>query len=414
MTSAAELFRAVGLRPDGPQVLGRPVPRGGPGVYVVELAAPLPTAPLEVTRIGKWIEGLPELRLDGERPTSKALAARLAAFWLPGETVLYIGAAETSTGGRITALERHVLGERRPHAAGQWLKALTVEGLRVWWAATDAHEEYEDALLTAFADGVAAADRAGLPDPSVVLPFANLRAPGGPAKLPGLRGAVPAAEPPVTAPPTRFVDLPPGDAEGALREAKGSGTVRPARGRSTAGRRSTGAGQPPATTRASYTPRAPAPPPRATEPLLVSVDGLARLQEEHATLVGRRPGVVSRIRAAKELGDLKENSDYTAAREEQGFLEGRIQAIEAQLRVAVVTEAPTDRSRVVHGSRVRVESDGEEHRLEIVGATESNVAAGRISAGSPVGRALLGRAIGEEAVVATPGGEVRYRVLGID
>ena len=77
---AAALFRSVGLLADGPAQLGRPVRAGGPGVYVVELATPLPSAPIELTRVGKWLERVPGLRLDGERPTSRALAARLAAF----------------------------------------------------------------------------------------------------------------------------------------------------------------------------------------------------------------------------------------------------------------------------------------------------------------------------------------------
>ena len=88
---AASLLRSVGLMADGPVLWGRPVPASGPGVFVIELPAPLATAPIEVTRIGKWIERVDTLRLDGERPTSKALAARLSAFWLPSQTVLYIG-----------------------------------------------------------------------------------------------------------------------------------------------------------------------------------------------------------------------------------------------------------------------------------------------------------------------------------
>ena len=81
--SAAGLLRAVGLLPDGPVVWGRPVPPTNAGVFVIELAEPRPSAPIELARIGKWVERVPELRLDGERPTSKAVAARLAAFWLP-------------------------------------------------------------------------------------------------------------------------------------------------------------------------------------------------------------------------------------------------------------------------------------------------------------------------------------------
>jgi transcription elongation factor GreA len=164
--------------------------------------------------------------------------------------------------------------------------------------------------------------------------------------------------------------------------------------------------------------RPPAPkPPRTARPgdqVLLSAEGLTRLRGEHEELVARRPGVVGRIRAAKELGDLKENSDYHAAREEQGFLEGRIQAVEAQLRAAVVVDAPSDTTRVAMGSHVTVEVDGEESRLTIVGTTESKPSAGRISQDSPVGRALVGKNAGDVAVVRTPGGEVRYRIVAID
>ena len=400
---APELFRAVGLRPDGPSLLGRPIRARGPGVYVVELSAPLAAAPIELTRVGKWIEKLPALRLDGTEPTSRAVAGRLAAFWLPTQTVLYIGAAEGSLAGRVAGLDRHVLGDRRPNPSAQWLKTLAVEGLRVWWAETAAHEEYEDALVAAFAEAVPEAERAALHDPSVVLPFANLRTPSGVAKAHGLTGATLPPERVPAGPPTRRVEVPPGDADGARGPAKGSGTARPAR-----------AAVPRAPVARRATPARPAAPPRTTDPLLVSAEGLARLQAEHEELLGRRPGVVARIRAAKEFGDLKENSDYTAAREEQSFLEGRIQALEAQLRTAVVADAPSDRDRVSQGSRVTVEGGGETLDLEIVGFTESDFAAGRISAASPVGRALLGKSVGDEAVVRTPGGEIHYRVLAIE
>jgi transcription elongation factor GreA len=128
----------------------------------------------------------------------------------------------------------------------------------------------------------------------------------------------------------------------------------------------------------------------------------------------RRPEVIGRIRAAKELGDLKENADYTAAREEQSFLEGRVQAIEGQLRGAVVIQAPAAGSRVGLGSVVTVESDGEEMRLEIVGTTESSPKDGRISGSSPVGRALLGGSVGDEVTVQSPSGQIGYRIVAID
>lgn len=399
---AAELFRAVGLRPDGPAVLGRPMRASGGGVYVIELPAPRLTAPLDVARVHKWIERVPALRLDGQEPTPKQLAARLNAFWLPSQTVLYVGATAGSIAGRVTALDHHVLGDRRPHAAGHWLKVLAVDGLRLWWAETQAVEEYEDAILAAFAEGVPAAERAALHDSAVVLPFANLRTSAGGAKRHGIGHSVIPEEPASPHVPTRVVVVAPGDADGARPGPRGSGTVRRT-------------GKPVvARVRTPAAARRPAGEKRAAAPVYVSADGLAKLQAEHAELVAQRPGVVGRIRSAKELGDLKENSDYAAAREEQGFLEGRIQAIEAQLRVAVVVNAPTDTTRVALGSRVTVDVGGDEIELTIVGTTESNAGAGRISSASPVARALVGKSAGDEALVRTPGGEVHYRIIAID
>ena len=80
---AAGVFRSVGLMADGPVVWGRPVPARGAGVFVIELPATLHHAPVEHTRIGKWLEHVPGLLLDGAHPTTRALAARLEAFWLP-------------------------------------------------------------------------------------------------------------------------------------------------------------------------------------------------------------------------------------------------------------------------------------------------------------------------------------------
>jgi transcription elongation factor GreA len=123
--------------------------------------------------------------------------------------------------------------------------------------------------------------------------------------------------------------------------------------------------------------------------------------------------VVGRIRTAKELGDLKENADYAAAREEQSFLEGRIQAIEAQLRAAVIIETPAAGSRAGLGSTVTIEAHGEEATYVLVGTTEADPAKGRISVSSPVGQALLGHGPGDEVLVKTPRGEAHYRVVSV-
>jgi transcription elongation factor GreA len=114
----------------------------------------------------------------------------------------------------------------------------------------------------------------------------------------------------------------------------------------------------------------------------------------------KRPEVILRIKTAKELGDLKENADYTSAREEQSFLEGRIANIEGMLRTAVVIETPGADGRVHLGSEVSVEEvdgDGEVVVYRIVGSTEAKPAEGRISNSSPVGRALIGRSVGESS-----------------
>jgi transcription elongation factor GreA len=153
----------------------------------------------------------------------------------------------------------------------------------------------------------------------------------------------------------------------------------------------------------------------AEEAGALTPDGAVRLQAELDGLINeRRPEVIAWIRSAKELGDLKENSDYHAARAEQSFLEGRIQAIEARLRTAVIVEAPAAGARIGLGSVVRIETDGETIDYTIVGSSESDVVAGRISSSSPVGRALLGRSEGDEVVIKTPAGDRHYLIVAVN
>ncbi len=413
---AATLFRDVGLLADGPLPWGRPVPARAPGVFIVELPAPRATAPIELTRIGKWLERVEDLHVDGARPSSRALAARLASFWLPGQVVLYIGATSASIAGRLAAMDKTELGDRRPHSGGHWLKTLsTLPSTRVWWAATNAVEEYEDALLAAFADAVSAADRAHLPAGADVLPFANLRRPTGDRRPTGISGSLlpePAEAPP---PPQRVVVVADGDAEGAHGEP-------PER------KRRIVAQPAPQPIRRTPTPRAAAIAavaaakagaasggPAGDVATNLTPDGAARLQAELAELTGiRRPEVIGRIRAAKELGDLKENADYTSAREEQSFLEGRVQAIEALLRTAVVVDAPVAGASADLGSRVTVEVDGLTDTYTLVGSAESDPGSGRLSVASPVGRALLGARPGSEVAIKTPRGAVTYRVVAVE
>ncbi len=119
----------------------------------------------------------------------------MGEFWLPDETVVYIGMTNLSIGGRVGAFVKTPLGDRRPHAGGHWLKTLTVlSELRVWWAPTSAPEEYEDALLSAFAQGVTPEAAAALRDRSVVLPWANLQSATNERKQHGIKGALLAEE----------------------------------------------------------------------------------------------------------------------------------------------------------------------------------------------------------------------------
>jgi transcription elongation factor GreA len=407
------LLRSTGLLPDGPVLWGRPVPASGPGVYILELPGPLPAAPIDLARVGKWIERVPDLRLDGERPTSKELSARLARYWLPDQVVLYIGSSPGSVGGRVRALEQTAAGDRRPYAGGQWLQVLRgLETIRVWWASTDAAEEYEDALLDAFVD---AATDGSSPSGEPPLPFGVLRRPTGERRAHGIAGAT-LPDTAAPAPPTHVTELAPAPEPEAPRAT--GGRTRPAPSRASAprptppakrARPSAGRARPVQASPAAGATEAPRP-----DAVEVSAEGLERLQAELDDLVQvRRPAIVRRVAAARELGDLRENAEYHAAREELGFLDGRAHALEDRLRRAVVVEAPSG-AHAGLGSTLLVEVEGREEELRLVGSSEADPRAGRISTSSPVGRALVGHKAGDEIVVGTPSGaEIAYRVLEV-
>ncbi len=319
MAGAAELLKTVGLMPDGPVRWGAPVRSSRPGVFLVELPEPAARAPVDVSVAGKWAERVGTLTLDGSRPDGRALARRLSSFWLPSQVVLYVGSTEKSLGGRVGALYATELGARRPHPGGHWLK--TLRGLadaRVWWAETDAPKEYEDALLTAFAAAVPPDDVAQLHDRSVVLPFANLQTALGEAKAHGVAGSLlAAAEPPPSA-----VRRSASTGARPFGEA-GRGSSRPAgsTGATAARPRTAKARQPAGGSGAASGPsdgaRTPVATPPRPEPTYLSPAGLARLEAELAELRDvQRPAVIARIKAARELGDLRENADYEAARRE--------------------------------------------------------------------------------------------------
>ena len=403
---------------DGPTTFGTRVRSDRPGVYIIELPAPLAAAPIDFNAVGRWIERVPSLTLDGVRPTGRDLAARLHRFWLPAQTVLYVGMSGASVGARVGAFVRTPLGDRRPHAGGYWLKTLTgLERLRVWWAETDAAEEYEDALLGAFAAAVPADVAEQLHDPEVVLPFANLQTADKIRKRHGIAGALLIDEP----------ERPATDAERRAAATKGrSGGSSSGVLRSRTALKSSGARVAPTRARPSTTVRSARAPSGATaSPLIGSKapkaptrvseagrDALRAELEELTTVT--RPAIVARIVAARELGDLKENSDYHEARREQSFAEGRIQAIEDLLRHVELIEHGADDGRARLGSTVVVEGPhGDEETYTLVGSTEADPAAGRISAGSPIGAALIDAAAGDQVEAIIPTGRLKMKVLEV-
>lgn len=154
-----------------------------------------------------------------------------------------------------------------------------------------------------------------------------------------------------------------------------------------------------------------------TRQVPVTREGLDRLQAELQQLREvRRPAIVAALAEARSHGDLRENAGYDAAKHDQAMTEKRIADLEALLRQAVVLDedAAGDGEVVRIGSTVVVDVEGDEERYTIVGAIEAKPSEGLISNESPVGEALLGRRPGETAVVATPRGHMRLKVLGIE
>ncbi|RME41330.1 MAG: transcription elongation factor GreA [Caldilineae bacterium] len=152
-----------------------------------------------------------------------------------------------------------------------------------------------------------------------------------------------------------------------------------------------------------------------TKPVYLTPEGKKKLEEElHYLRTVKRAEIAAAIQSAKEEGDLAENSAYDEAKSAQAFLEGRIQTLEAQLREAVIIEdASTDVVSLGNTVTVVEEGAGEPETYKIVGSAESNPLNGNISNESPIGSALLGKKVGDEVTVKTPGGEVTLRILNI-
>jgi len=155
---------------------------------------------------------------------------------------------------------------------------------------------------------------------------------------------------------------------------------------------------------------------KMSEGSYLTAAGAAKLRDELEYLKGpAREQLAKRLRFAIEQGDLSENADYHAAKEEQGFLEGRIQELERALKnVIIISEETRDRQVVDVGAHVTVqEGDDEPETYHLVGPKEADPRNGKISHESPIGRALMGHRIGEAVFAETPGGRVELKIIGI-
>ncbi|GFZ75916.1 transcription elongation factor GreA [Pseudohongiella nitratireducens] len=147
----------------------------------------------------------------------------------------------------------------------------------------------------------------------------------------------------------------------------------------------------------------------------MTMAGAERLRSElHELKTEKRPAIIEAIAEAREHGDLKENAEYHAAREQQGFCEGRIKEIEGKLadsEIIDITKIPVS-GKVIFGATVTlINLDTEKTvKYQVVGEDEADVKAGKISVGSPIARAIMGKEVGEEVVVNAPGGEIEYEI----
>ena len=151
----------------------------------------------------------------------------------------------------------------------------------------------------------------------------------------------------------------------------------------------------------------------------MTVRGAEQLREELDFLKNvRRPQIIAAIAEAREQGDLKENAEYHAAREQQGFCEGRIQEIEGKLGSAQIIDVTKmqNNGKVIFGATVtltNVETD-EEVTYRIVGDDEANIKEGLISVNSPIARGLVGKEVDDSVTITTPGGKVEFDIIEVE
>lgn len=152
------------------------------------------------------------------------------------------------------------------------------------------------------------------------------------------------------------------------------------------------------------------------EPTYLTTEGAARLRAELEELTGpKREELAARLRTAIQMGDLSENADYHKAKEDQGFLEGRIQELEYILSNAIIIEKNNRNDIVSIGSHVTIQEDDlPEETFHLVGPAEADPSNGKISNESPIGQALIDHKVGQTVEVETPGGVIKLKILKIE
>lgn len=144
----------------------------------------------------------------------------------------------------------------------------------------------------------------------------------------------------------------------------------------------------------------------------ITESGQRELERELEELKSQRGEIADKIAAARDFGDLSENAEYDAAREAQGLLETRITEIETILQNASIIQAGSS-STVVLGSTVELEANGKTVVYTVVGPVEADPLEGKVSNESPIGQALMGKAVGDTVTISTPKGELAYAVVAL-
>jgi transcription elongation factor GreA len=149
--------------------------------------------------------------------------------------------------------------------------------------------------------------------------------------------------------------------------------------------------------------------------IYLTKEGLAELKKEYDELISvKRPDVLARVSQARNMGDLSENAEYVAAREELTFIDGRVDELEIILKQAVIIrDAKTSNSAVKLGSTVTLHSNGKKEIFTVVGEWEADPTNKKISHESPLGKVLIGKRVGEKVQVEAPAGKITYAIISV-